>query len=491
MKLGELLNGITDVEADMDVTGLTLDSRRVESGDAFIALAGSKYHGLKFAGQAVRQGAVAVIYEKVAGSAELLKGLIGTNLIGVKDLSVVVGDIAARFYNHPSRQLGILGITGTNGKTSCSQFLSQVLEDCGVIGTLGWGDADHLDECINTTPDALSIQKMLAEFVKQRKKSAALEVSSHGLDQGRVNGIEFTGAVVTNISRDHLDYHESMDAYVQAKIQLMGKPGLKFAVFNLDDDYCERFIDAVPQGVAIWGFSKDGRDSDKAEVITAEHVKQTDEGTEFEARWNDLRVEIKTPLFGEFNVENVLSVFTTLIAMKMPVKEAAEKMSSLRPIAGRMERIISEGDAPVVFVDYAHTPDALNKVLSGLRKHCGKRLWVIFGCGGERDTGKRAEMGRIAVKLADQVVLTNDNPRGENSNQIIKDILSGCSTSEVEILPDRDAAIRSVIQRASEDDMVLVAGKGHENYQEINGEKIPFSDAAVASDALQIRGRRI
>ncbi len=489
MKLEELLDGITVVEADMDVTGITLDSRQVESGDAFIALAGSKYHGLKFAGQAVRQGAVAVIYEKVAESAELLKGLIGANLIGVDDLSRVAGDIAARFYRHPSRKLDVLGITGTNGKTSCSQFLAQALDECGVLGTLGWGDPDHLHECLNTTPDALSNQKILAEFIKQRKKAAAIGVSSHGLDQGRVNGIEFTGAVVTHISRDHLDYHESMEAYVQAKLELMNKPGLKFAVVNLDDDYCQRFIDAVPQGVDKWGFSKAGRGSENTEVIKAVDVKHTAEGTEFETLWRDQRVVIKTPLFGEFNVENVLAVFATLIAMKTPVKEAAKKLSHLKPIPGRMERYISAGDSPVVFVDYAHTPDAINKVLSGLRKHCRNSLWVIFGCGGERDSGKRAEMGRIAAKLADQVVLTNDNPRGENPKQIIEDIMSGCNTAGIEINQDRDAAIRSVIQRASKDDMVLVAGKGHENYQEINGDKIPFSDSVVVSDALQARSR--
>lgn len=490
MKLGELLNDSTVVEADMDVTGLALDSREVEGGDAFIALAGSQYHGLKFASQAVRKGAVAVIYEKAAESADWLKGLKGANLIGVEDLGRVVGEIAARFYGYPSKQLSVLGITGTNGKTSCSQFLAQALDDCGVIGTLGWGDPDHLHECINTTPDALSNQKMLSEFVNQRKKAAAIEVSSHGLDQGRVNGIEFTGAVVTNISRDHLDYHPSMEAYVQAKLKLMNKPGLKFAVVNLDDDYFQRFIDAIPRGVVVWGFSKSGRGSEKVEVITAADVKHTAEGTEFEVHWNSQRNVIKTPLFGEFNVENVLAVYTVLIAMKVPAKEAAEKMSRLRPVPGRMERYVSEGDSPVVFVDYAHTPDALNQVISGLRKHCRNKLWVIFGCGGERDKGKRSEMGRIAVNLADKVVITNDNPRGEDPKQIIEDILSGCSsTVAIEINQDRNAAIRSVIQRASKGDMVLVAGKGHEDYQEINGNKIPFSDAAVVSEALQLRRR--
>lgn len=484
MKLEELLNGITSVEKDMEITGLTLDSRQVQSGNAFIALAGSKCHGLLFARQAVRRGAVTVIYEKVNDCAALLKDLIGFNLIEVENLGQLVGEMGARFYNYPSRQLDVIGITGTNGKTSCSQFLAQTLGDCGVIGTLGWGEPGKLHETKNTTPDALSIQKVLARFVKQRKKTAVLEVSSHGLDQGRVNGIDFTGAVVTNISRDHLDYHESMEAYVQAKLELMNKPGLKFVVVNLDDDYSRRFVDAAAQDVAVWGFSTEERRSEHVEVISAINVKHSDDGIEFEACWNNKREAVKVPIFGAFNLENALAVFTALIAMNIPFKEAAKNMNKLRPIPGRMERFIFSGDSPAVFVDYAHTPDALKKVLSGLRMHCGKTLWVIFGCGGDRDRGKRAQMGQIAVQFADRVVLTNDNPRGENPEQIIKDILSGCGSAAAEVIQDRKSAIRTVIERASTGDMVLVAGKGHEDYQEINGQKKPFSDAVVVTESL-------
>ena len=486
MKLGELLDGITCVEKDMEITGLALDSRQVQSGNAFIALAGSKQHGLIYAGQAVKQGAIAVIYEKVKGCAELLKNISGFNLIEVENLRGVVGEIAARFYNHPSRQLNVIGITGTNGKTSCSQFLAQALNDSGIIGTLGWGDPGKLHKTINTTPDALSIQKILAGYVKQQKKTVVMEVSSHGLDQGRINGVDFTGAVVTNISRDHLDYHVSMEAYVQAKLELMNKPGLKFLVVNLDDDYSSQFINSAAQDVAVWGFSAQGKKSGQFESITAANEKHSAEGIEFEACWNNKRVTINTPVFGEFNLENVLAVFTTLIAMNKSPEEAARKMNILQPVPGRMERFKLSSGSPIVFVDYAHTPDALDKVLAGLKKHCKKVLWVIFGCGGDRDQGKRAQMGQIAVQFADQVVLTNDNPRGEDPECIIKDILSGCKSKTIEVIQDRKTAINKVIERASPGDMVLIAGKGHEEFQEINGKRIPFSDVVVVKESLQI-----
>ncbi|WP_333873781.1 UDP-N-acetylmuramoyl-L-alanyl-D-glutamate--2,6-diaminopimelate ligase [Methylobacter sp.] len=489
----------------MPITGISLDSREVVSGDVFIALSGAKQHGLAHVEQAIKNGAGAVIFDP-AGKGQQLVETLQCNIthlvpmIAVESLGSKLGELAARFYGDPSRFMTVIGITGTNGKTSCSQFLSQMLDDCGIIGTLGWGEWGKLNKTLNTTPDALAVQRILAELLKNKKRTVAMEVSSHGLEQGRINGVIFKGAVLTNISRDHLDYHGTMDAYVQAKLELLKKPGLAFAAVNLDDAYSEQIIAAVPESVQLWQFSAKGKTAHSGECVSAENILHKADGIEFDVRWRDQLQRVEVPLYGDFNVENVLAVLTVMLAMDVPLKKSAEKLGFLKPVDGRMERFGAETD-PLVFVDYAHTPDALDKVLSSLRKHCEQALWVVFGCGGNRDTGKRSQMGKIAEQWADHVVITDDNPRYENGLDIVNDILAGCSSTaaavgnaatgvepirpaKVEVIQNREQAIQKVVVNAAKNDCIVIAGKGHEQYQESNGIRIPFSDRQVVIAAL-------
>ncbi len=529
LTLKYLLNGLVSVSdhGDMPIGGLALDSRAVVCGDAFIALAGAKQHGLAHVEQAISNGACAVIFDPAGNArqlAETLQCRVSTlvPMIAVENLGLKLGDLAARFYGDPSRHMTVIGITGTNGKTSCSQFLSQMLDDCGIIGTLGWGEWGKLNKTLNTTPDALAIQKILAELLKDKKHTVAMEVSSHGLEQGRVNGVTFKGAVFTNISRDHLDYHGTMDAYVQAKLMLLKKPGLAFAVVNLDDVYSERIIAAVPESVQLWQFSANGKTAGSGRCVNAENIRHETDGIEFDLRCLDELLPVRVPLFGDFNVENVLAVLTVMLAMGSSLHEAVKKLVGIKPVDGRMERFGGETD-PLIFVDYAHTPDALDKVLSSLRKHCKQDLWVVFGCGGNRDAGKRPQMGEIAEYWADYVVITDDNPRYENGLDIVNDILAGCSSTarhggrdgsrqssafppsmgggsvatgrepvwpaKVEVIQNRERAIQKVVASAAKNDCVVIAGKGHEQYQESNGVRVPFSDRQVVIDALSRRNR--
>ena len=497
MRLKELLEGFVSfpdsslgAAEDMLITGLALDSREVMEGNVFIALAGARQHGLIHVAQALDKGACAVVFDP-AGRRRMVEQINNVPMIALEGLGLKLGDIAARFYGDPSGFMSVIGITGTNGKTSCSQFLSQMLDDCGIIGTLGWGGWGKLSKTLNTTPDALETQRILAEFLKDKKKIVAMEVSSHGLEQGRVNGVTFKGAVFTNISRDHLDYHGTMGAYLQAKLALLNKPGLAFAVVNLDDFYSGQIIAAVPEGVDVWGTSVQGKTLASCECVSAENIRHKVDGIEFDVRWRGNSQRLKVPLYGDFNSENVLTVLAVMLAMGMPMPDAVKKLQIIKPVTGRMERFGGDGQ-PLVFVDYAHTPDALDKVLSSLRKHCGQALWVVFGCGGNRDKGKRPQMGRIAEQWADHVIITDDNPRFENGLNIVEDILGGCSLAgrnsvKVEVVQSREQAIQNVIARAAEKDCIVVAGKGHEYYQEINGVQIAFSDSQVVIDALKMR----
>lgn len=500
MRLKDLLKGFVSfpdsslgVVEDMIITGLALDSREVNEGNVFIALAGARQHGLIHVAQALERGACAVVFDSAGGSKQIAEQINKVPMIAVNDLGVKLGDMAARFYGDPSGFMSVIGITGTNGKTSCSQFLSQMLDDCGIIGTLGWGGWGKLTKTLNTTPDALEIQRILAELLKDNKKIVAMEVSSHGLEQGRVNGVTFKGAVFTNISRDHLDYHGTMDAYLQAKLALLNKPGLAFAVVNLDDVYSGQIIAAVPEAVVVWGISVQGKILVSCECVSAENIRHKVDGIEFDVCWRADNQRVKVPLFGDFNSENVLTVLAVMLAMGVSMPDAVKKLECIKPVTGRMERFGGDGQ-PLIFVDYAHTPDALDKVLSSLRKHCGQALWVVFGCGGNRDKGKRPQMGRIAEQWADHVIITDDNPRFENGLNIVDDILAGCSDpidrdslSKVEVIQNREQAIQNVIARAAEKDCIVVAGKGHEHYQEINGVQLAFSDSRVVIDALTLR----
>jgi UDP-N-acetylmuramoyl-L-alanyl-D-glutamate--2,6-diaminopimelate ligase len=484
MNLTELLSCPSGLGLDIEVNGLALDSRRIESGDAFIALAGANQHGLKHAAQAIEGGASVLLYDPAGGGAELAAGLNAVPVLAVENLGWKLGGLAARFYGAPSAAMSVFGITGTNGKTSCSQFLSQLLPDCGIIGTLGWGEWGRLNKTLNTTPDALAIQRIMAEMLKQGKRFVAMEVSSHGLEQGRVNGVRFRGAVFTNISRDHLDYHGTMEAYVAAKLTLLGQPGLEFAVVNLDDEYGSQILSAAPDSVRIWGHSRQGKTTGKGESLQAKNIRHEPRGIEFDLCWRAHRVAVQTPLFGDFNIDNCLSVLTVMLAIGEPVEQAAARLRTLIPVQGRMERF-GGGRQPWILVDYAHTPDALDKVLSSVRRHCRQNLWVVFGCGGNRDKGKRSEMGASASRWANHVIITDDNPRDENGQDIVNDILAGCQTDKVKVIRDRKQAIEAAISEADTNDWIVVAGKGHEDYQEIAGVRYPFSDAEVVRTALE------
>ncbi|MDX8127946.1 UDP-N-acetylmuramoyl-L-alanyl-D-glutamate--2,6-diaminopimelate ligase [Methylomonas sp. OY6] len=480
MKLAQLLNGLTVNPPDLAISGLCLDSRNIQAGDAFIALNGATQHGIAHAEQAVANGAVAVIYDPSGVETQIVSEVKVPSL-AVTDLAQKLGEIAARFYGNPSQLLDVIGVTGTNGKTTCSQLIAQALPACGVIGTLGWGDVGSLQPTANTTPDALAVQRMLHEFVKQDKRNAAMEVSSHGLHQGRVNGVSFKGAVFTNLSRDHLDYHGSMAEYLQAKLALFKTPGLQFAVVNLDDASSAEVLQSLPDTVQRWTYSATGQRGTAREAVSAEQVKHSAAGIEFDVIWREQRRRATTTLVGGFNLDNVLAVLCVLLATGSEFDAAVAQLAKLNAIAGRMEKFGGNGK-PTIFVDYAHSPDALEKVLKAAKG--GNRLRVVFGCGGDRDKGKRPQMGKIAETWADQVIVTDDNPRSEASAAIIKDILSGCQSQKITVINDRTTAINTVIRQADPDDCVVIAGKGHEDYQEIGGVKQPFSDSAIVKQAL-------
>ncbi len=486
MNLTDLLNGLSDepvsLEKDFEIKGIALDSRKIEQGFVFIAVAGAIQHGLVYAKQAVEKGAAAIVYDP-QGSEGLLIDQINSYQLAVSGLGLKLGQIADRFYQSPSRALNVIGITGTNGKTTCSQFLSQLLPECGVIGTLGWGARNELQQTLNTTPDALAVQEILKAFVDLRKQTVVMEVSSHGLQQGRINQVCFKGAVFTNLSRDHLDYHGSMDAYLKAKLSLFKQPGLQFVVVNADDPNSERFLAVTNNRVKRWAFSASGNKIKSVANVVAEQINFSLKGIRFLVRNEREKALVETNIVGGFNLENILAVITVLLAQGSSLQVAADKVNKLLPVTGRME-VFGGHEDPFIFVDYAHTPDALEKVLKGLKKDCKKTLWLVFGCGGNRDKGKRAQMGTIAELNADQVIITDDNPRFESSEQIINEIIAGCSKNEFEVIADREQAIKSVIMRAKKGDCILVAGKGHENYQEIEGVKHIFSDQDIVKQAL-------
>jgi len=485
MRLSELLIGLEVVD-DVEVTQLTLNSHDVVSGSVFFALAGSQYHGLQFAKEALEHGAVAIVYDPEQRGCELAKGLAGFNLIAVHDLAQKLGAIVARFYTDPSTHLNVIGITGTNGKTSCSQFLAQALKPCGVIGTLGWGVYPNLQRTSNTTPDALTVQKILAQFVNQAIENVAIEVSSHGLEQGRVNAIKFSGAVFNNLSRDHLDYHGTMENYFQAKLALFRWPTLKFAVVNLDDAYAERVLEVISPKVKVVTYSLLNRSYQYGHTIYAQNINYSLQGICCDVTWQSQQEKLQISVLGEFNLQNVLSVLGCLLAQDKSLQECVKLMQGIKSIDGRMECFGGQHGKPLVVVDYAHTPDALAKVLHTLRAHCSAKLKLVFGCGGDRDKGKRAQMGKIAEQLADDIIITDDNPRFESSGEIIAQIMSGVKSVNVQIIHDRQAAIQQSIASSSAEDIILVAGKGHEAYQSIQGENWPFSDRTIVKDILAL-----
>lgn len=488
MQLQTLLKDFADIQFDCPISGIVSDTRKLMPGQTFIALEGPHGHSLQFANQAIAKGASAIIYDPGTISSIELLPKNNCPVIAIENLDVHLGTIAARYYTHPSSRLDVIGITGTNGKTSCSQFLGQLLDHCGIIGTLGWGCRGDLTLTGYTTPDALTTQAILAECVQRQFHTVAMEVSSHGLAEGRINGINFKGAVLTNISRDHLDFHGTMAAYIETKKSLFARPEIQFAVINLDDALSAEFIAVVPEHTALWGYCIGFKASEKPglQLIVADNIAHQTDGLSFDIHWKEQTQAIHVPLYGAFNIENLLAVAAVMLALGHSLGEIAGKIGHLQPVTGRMQRF-GNNDSALIFVDYAHTPDALQKALMSARQHCRHELWVVFGCGGDRDTGKRAEMGRCAEQYADHVIITDDNPRSEYPPQIVKDILSGCQSEQIAVIHDRAGAIRQAITQASKKDCIVIAGKGHEEYQEYKHQKIPFSDAAIVMQALEAK----
>ena len=469
-------------------TGVADDSRQVRPGDLFLAYPGDLADGRTFIGDALARGAVAILWQ-VGDDFAWNPAWTAANL-QVDQLRALAGPLAHLVCGEPTAALSLIAITGTNGKTTVSQFVARAYpRRCPVIGTLGAGFPDDLQETGFTTPEATTLMRLLAGFRQAGAEACALEASSIGIEEGRMNGARVDVAVFTNITRDHLDYHGSMDAYAASKARLFAWPGLRTAIINLDDPFCRRLArDTSARSVLGYAIGGEG-------AVRAEQVVDTPLGQRFTLVLPDGSATVDTPLLGRYNISNLLAVAAVLHDAGVGVDEAARRLASLTAPAGRMERLGGNGE-PLVVVDYAHTPDALESVLAALRPVAvarGGRLGVIFGCGGDRDKGKRPQMGAVAARLADYVVLTSDNPRSEEPETIIAEIRAGIpvGSAQAESEPARAVAIARAIADAAAGDVVVLAGKGHESYQETAGRRIDFSDVEQAQTALDQRRRAL
>jgi UDP-N-acetylmuramoyl-L-alanyl-D-glutamate--2,6-diaminopimelate ligase len=486
-----LLDGIADVPPnDARVADLTLDSREVRAGSLFFALRGLKSHGLKFAAEAAARGASAVLWEP-ASDVDTPVFFPEVFTAPVADLHKLIGRIADRFFGWPSSQLRVVGITGTNGKTTCAYLLAQCLErlgsDAAYMGTIGWGRIGALNMPTHTTPDAINVHRTLAQLKAQGVRDVAMEVSSHALDQGRVDGVRFHSAAFTNLSRDHLDYHPSMQDYGEAKARLFAIENLQQAIINIGDAFGRQLARQLTGRMpltAVWiGAAGAGWMADRS--LHAGDVVVDLKGVSMALDGSFGRVQLRTRLLGRFNAENSLVVLGCLLALGVPLAAAAAALAECTAPPGRMEVIGTEmGGKPLAVIDYAHTPDALAKALAALREHCAGALWCVFGCGGDRDPGKRPMMGAIADELADQIIVTDDNPRSEDPQHIIRGITGGIKSHNARIIPDRAEAIAAALNEAAAADVVLIAGKGHEDYQIYGATRRIFSDRREARKVL-------
>ncbi len=479
MPLPQVLGSDNGAFADIMIHGVQLDSRKVRPGDLFLALPGETHDGRQFIEQAVANGAAAVVAEApVAGFVDA----IAVPLVELPELHFEAGLLAARFYRKPSHAMQVVGVTGTNGKTTTSRIIAQLTralgKPCGVIGTLGATLGDDVAAASNTTPDALSLQRQLAQWLAEGVVAVSMEVSSHALEQGRVTGVEFTTAVYTNLSHDHLDYHGTMDAYGRAKLRLFASEGLKYAVINIDDPFADSVRAAVAAGAQVVTYSSRGAAAD----LRIENARFEADGVRavLHSPWG--MAEFYSPMPGDFNLANLAAAVASLALAGEGLGSILGAVAHLQPVPGRMAPVPNTHDLQVI-VDYAHTPDALEQVLTSLRPHVRGSLVTVFGCGGDRDREKRQAMGRVACALSDRVVVTSDNPRSEDPLQIMRDIESGCR-GEYQLVVDRAEAIALAVAAAEAGDCVVIAGKGHEEYQLVNGVRLPFSDEAHARAAL-------
>ncbi len=478
----------SDLDPTLIISDLCLDSREVQPGDVFVALSGFNVHGMDYAYQAERAGAIAVVTEptkvertKYIGRQKSLK----IPVFECTNLSEILGGLACAFYDQPSQKLNVTAITGTNGKTSTAWLMMHALEQLGVkagyIGTLGVGGIEQLTALQNTTPSAIAIQKNMAAMVDAGFEHVCIEVSSHALDQHRFNGTQVHSAVFTNLSRDHLDYHQTMEAYAAAKLKLFKDFDPVVSIINADDAMGASWLANELNQQPTVSYGIDSTDA----AFKATNINLLSAGIAFELEAKQQTIKLKTSLLGDFNVLNTLAVMATLEAAGYSVNQLLEIVNQLQPVPGRMNRIDDDRNGAIMVVDYAHTPDALLQVLKALRAHTKKTLWCVFGCGGNRDKGKRAMMGEIAERYADKVVLTDDNPRFESPAQIISEIEAGMKYKP-HVVNSRKQAIAYVLDKSQRGDIILIAGKGHESTQEVNGKLLPFNDIETVKELLQV-----
>jgi UDP-N-acetylmuramoyl-L-alanyl-D-glutamate--2,6-diaminopimelate ligase len=486
--LAQLLQGIA-VAPDMPISGIASDSRLVRSGDLFLACGGTTSHGLDYADDVIRAGAAAIAWD--TSSTTALPAFEGVVAIPVAGLADYIGEIANRFYGFPSKEMQVVGVTGTNGKTTVAWLIAQCLErlgqPCAYIGTLGsgLGEIDGGDGM--TTPAAVELHGRFAEFRDAGAVGTAIEVSSHALAQNRVAGVDFDTVLFTNLSRDHLDYHGDMASYAETKARLFLDGNPTHRVINVDSEFGTELAKRCGQSVVTVATNMQ-RAADGEFFVTVTSLVATEVGSHIgiHSSWGDS--EFTLPLAGQFNVENAAIVLAYLLQHGVSMDAACMALSQAEAPPGRLQRLQSVPNLPTVYIDYAHTPAALEVVLEALREHCTGKLWCVFGCGGDRDAGKRPQMGQAAERLADQVVITNDNPRSESPARIVTDIVAGLSNADdVTAIEDRAAAIAWAIAAAEAEDIVLLAGKGHEDYQLIGDQRLNFSDYAVASVNLDLR----
>ncbi len=493
MPLTDLLAGLVDqrVPADICVQGLAADSRVVQPGDLFLAYQGLQTHGLEYLAQAIGQGAAAVVYDpEGCRAADVLLADIPVPAIAVAGLARQPGVIADRFYAEPSRDMQVIGVTGTDGKTSVSHFIAQALstggKPAGLLGTLGYGVYGNLNAPTHTTPDALRLQEELATLRDVGVKQVAMEVSSHALDQYRCAGVHFHTAVLTQLSRDHLDYHGSVEAYADAKRRLFRLPGLQCAVLNADDAFGRELAAELAGKVRIISWQTGVNTKPLAdEWLALRSLRALSQGMALNVDSSFGAATFETCLLGDFNAQNLLAALAALLASGQTLDDAVQCLSQVTTVPGRMEMFSVPGRARAV-VDFAHTPAALEAALKALRPHCSGDLVCVFGAGGDRDAGKRPQMGAVAERYADRVIVTSDNPRHEAPKDIMAQILAGMAQPQnVVQIEDRGAAIRTALSGAGTDDLVLVAGKGHEETQQVGDLKTAFSDRDFVARCLK------
>ncbi|MDH5387338.1 MAG: UDP-N-acetylmuramoyl-L-alanyl-D-glutamate--2,6-diaminopimelate ligase [Gammaproteobacteria bacterium] len=478
---------------DLQVEGLSVDSRKARKNDLFFACQGVAAHGVMFADAAIDKGATVVLWDECENCDDVIEKISQrVSCLHCDGLKMKMGEIADRFYQHPSAQLKVIGITGTNGKTSVAHFIAQCMDEankrCGVLGTLGNGFPGELKMTGLTTSDAVSIHRYLEILRTNHAINVAMEVSSHGLDQGRVNGVLFDSAVFTNLSQDHLDYHETLEAYAEVKRQLFFMPGLNTAVINLDDDYGRVLAKECKGRLSVWGYSTQAEFDDWQNYadcfVQAVSIKAVAQGYEVALKTPQGGADLSLSLLGGFNVSNVLAVLCILLINDMPLAVALKKLKKISPVPGRME-VIAADNKPSVVVDFAHTPAALAEACKAVKTHFDGQLWCVFGCGGDRDRSKRPLMAKVAEQYADKVVVTSDNPRSENAQKINDEVVAGfADASKVKVIADRRDAIAYAIEQAHENDVVLLAGKGHECVQIVGDETFEFDDRKLAKEYL-------